>query len=401
MQRRTFLTSALCGVGVLTLAGCGGGGSGPAGDSASRSSGGASAPASGSGPGLGSPAGASSPAPTNITGDPASAPGPADPAPTNGNTQNPGDPAGAANVVMDTSFGVKGDGVTNDRVALQNAIDGSVGKILLISGNSRMDAAGLDLRTNSHIRFASGASIKLLAHNTASYQMLRIWDVQNVTLESSNLDGSKELNSAVNDPNDSGQGMGISIAGATTVDITSPTTINCWGDGIYIGTSYNSVTTTTSAVTIANHHATGCRRQGATITSGSAITFQNPIWENIGGTLPSAGLDIEPNDNRAVLQNIQIISPTTSNCRIGILIFLADLPGPVPKSVTIDISNHRDTAASDVAFAVNGLTLNGNVVTGHISSSSPTFVHSANGFIKSNWDNAGPSVDVTNITSLS
>lgn len=35
---------------------------------------------------------------------------------------------------------------------------------------------------DSHLRFASGASIKLLRHNTDSYSMLRIWDASNEPL---------------------------------------------------------------------------------------------------------------------------------------------------------------------------------------------------------------------------
>jgi len=309
-----------------------------------------------------------------------------------------GTSTGTGAVVAASTFGVKADGTSDDTAAMQAAINGTVGNILLISGQVRITATGLTLLTNSHLRFATGASIKLLAHDTASYQILRIWDVQNVTLESPYLDGSKELNSAVNNPTDGGAGMGISIAGATTVNITSPTTIDCWGDGIYITNSYNTLTKVTSGVTVTNHLANGCRRQGVTITSGSNITFQDPTWENIGGTLPSAGLDIEPNNNLAVLENINIISPTTANNRYGILIYLAELPGPVAEVVSINITNHHDTSASDCAFEINGLALNGYSVTGLISSSSPTFTNSAVGYALDNWDNAGPTVQVTNIT---
>lgn len=317
-----------------------------------------------------------------------------------GSSSGSGTTTGTGVVVAAATFGVKANGTSDDTAAMQAAINGTVGNILLISGQVRVTAAGLTLLTNSHLRFATGASIKLLAHNTASYQILRIWDVKNVTIESPYLDGSKELNSAVNNPNDGGAGMGISIAGATTVNITSPTTINCWGDGIYITNSYNTLANITSGVTVTNHLANGCRRQGVTITSGSNITFQNPIWENIGGTLPSAGLDIEPNNNLAVLQNINIISPTTTNNRYGILVYLGELPGPAAKVVSINITNHHDTAASDCAFEVNGLALNGYSVTGLISSSSPTFTKSAVGYALNDWDKAGPTVQVTKITTV-
>jgi polygalacturonase len=307
-------------------------------------------------------------------------------------------------VVNASSFGVKADGVTNDRVALQNAINNSVGKILLISGNVRIDSGGVDLRTNSYVRFASGATIKLLPHNTAIYQIMRIWDVTNVTVENATLDGSKQLNSATPYPASGGGGGGgggghaFSIAGACGVTLKSPTTINCWGDGIYITNSFRSQQVMSSNIYVSNHHANGCRRQGASIISGNGITFDSPLWENIAGTLPSAGLDIEPNTNASTLQNIKINSPTTRNCHFGINVYLANLPGTTPKTVSIDISNHTDYAANDAGFYVSGLALHGYVVTGHITSASPTFVQSKSSFRKAVWDPAGPAVEVTNIT---
>ncbi len=294
-----------------------------------------------------------------------------------------------AGVLQDKSFGVKGDGSSNDRAALQAAIDGSVGQILLITGKSRIDATGLTLRSNTHIRFAPGASIKMLSHNSSTYQMMRVWDVSNVNIEAPYLDGSKELNSA-----GSGEwGMGISINGSTGVTITNPTTINCWGDGIYIGNSQSGSNKPSSNVSISGHHANGCRRQGATITSGSGITFNNPLWENISGTAPAYGLDIEPNNNNAVLQGIKIVSPTTRGCSGGgILVYLGAFAGPVAKNVDIQITNHIDTCTSD-SFAVGGLRLNGYVVTGAITTTNPVWKRN---WYLSQWDSNGPKVSVVN-----
>jgi hypothetical protein len=301
-------------------------------------------------------------------------------------------------IVNASSFGVKADGKTNDRVALQNAINGSVGKILLISGQVRIDVTGVALVTNSYIRFAPGASIKLLAHNSTFYQVVRIWDVQNVTIQNAYIDGSKELNSATPNANSGGGGMGISICGASNVTLTSPTTINTWGDGIYIANSYHSSATVTSNVNVANHLSNGVRRNGATIISGNGITFTSPVWQNCSGTMPSAGLDIEPNSNADVLQNIKIVSPTSTNCHFGINIYAANLPGSVAKNVSIAVSNHTDNAANDAGFYVSGLKLNGHTVSGLISSASPTFVKSKAGYRLAAWDMTGPQVEVTNVT---
>jgi hypothetical protein len=304
--------------------------------------------------------------------------------------------ASATEVVVDTWFGVKGDGKTNDKANLQNAVDRSVGKTLLITGQSRIDASGLDMRTGSHLRFAPNASIKLLAHNEVFYQMLRIWDVRKVVLENATLDGSKELNSAKKDPAQGGYGMGISIAGSSDVAILSTATVNCWGDGIYIANSYAQKDKCSSAIRVIDHRASRCRRQGVSIISGRDVLFENPLWENIGGTDPSAGLDIEPNSNQDVLENIRIVSPTTRNCRTGILVYLKEIPGPIAKNVQVEISNHRDESSTDAAFSVSGLQTEGHVVTGRIVSFSPTWVNPRLAEVKSvGYDNAGPAIVVT------
>ncbi|SAK60669.1 Pectate lyase superfamily protein [Caballeronia temeraria] len=382
-MRRKVLSTLVFGTGSLVLTACGGGGNSPAGAGASNKT------SPGTNTGSQDTSGA---APSTAT-SPSTATGA-----QSASDASPGKSSGTSSasdtipngVLTDVSFGVKGDGTTNDRVALQAAIDGSVGQVLLITGQSRIDSTGLTLRSNTHIRFAQGASIKLLAHNADSYQMMRVWDVSNVIIESPTLDGSKSLNAAT-----SGEwGMGISIAGGSNVTITSPTTINCWGDGIYIANSYNDSGVTSKAVTISNHLADGCRRQGATIISGDTITFDNPVWRNIAGTAPQAGLDIEPNDNTAVLRAIRIVNPTTLGCAgAGIQVFLGSLAGPVARTVDIQITNHIDSDPDDCPFSVGGLYPSGYIVTGAITSTNPVWKQN---WFMGDWIPAGPTISVVN-----
>lgn len=398
--RRKFISTLVLGAGSLVLAACGGGGGGESSPSAASSSS-KTSPNTTTGSQDTSNA---SPAAATATGSqsasdasPSAAAGAQSASNASPNTANPAQSTNNAStngVLLDTSFGVKGDGVTNDRVALQAAIDGSVGQILMITGQSRIDSTGLTLRSNTHIRFAQGASIKLLAHNTDSYQMMRVWDVNNVNIESPYLDGSKSLNSAT-----SGEwGMGISIAGSTNVTITSPTTINCWGDGIYIANSYSGSGAVSKTVTISNHLADGCRRQGATITSGDTITFNNPVWQNIAGTAPQAGLDIEPDDNTAVLHAIRIVSPTTNNCTgPGIQVYLGSFAGPVAKVVDIQITNHNDNSQAIGPYGVGGLDPSGYSVTGAITSTNPVWMET---WYLGDWIPGGPTVTVVNPTIL-
>lgn len=301
----------------------------------------------------------------------------------------------SADEVIDRSFGVRADGKTNDRAALQKAVDMSVGKTLVITGPCRIDAQGLHMRNNSRVRFAPGASLKLLPHDTQNYEVIRIWDVRHVLLENPRVDGSKELNTATGGE----WGMGISIAGSTDVTILSPSTINCWGDGIYIANSFANGLPYSSDIRVMNHYASGCRRQGVSIISARSVLFDHPVWENIAGTPPSAGLDIEPNGNTDIVENIRIVDPTTRHCQVGILVWLQALPGNHEKYVSVMISGHKDEDSREAAFSVSGLKTKGRIVGGYITSNSPTWIRpGADAYVNNDYDRTGPKINITNPT---
>jgi hypothetical protein len=312
------------------------------------------------------------------------------------NVQKPEKPAqpGPDDEVVDRWFGVRADGKTNDREALQKAVDSSVGKTLVITGPCRLDPEGVFLRSHSRLRFTDNASLKLLPHDADNYGILRIWDVQHVFLDHPRVDGAKSLNAAKGGE----WGMGISIAGASDVTILSPRTVDCWGDGIYISNSFKpNGQAWSSDIKVTKHYASGCRRQGVSIISAKNVLFDHPVWENIEGTAPAAGLDIEPNTNTDVIENIRIVDPITRNCQVGILVWLEQLPGVQDKRVTVTIDGHRDEGSREAAFSVSGLKTKGRIVTGTIVSNSPTWVRPGReAFANEDYDRNGPHVDVSN-----
>lgn len=248
----------------------------------------------------------------------------------------------------------------------------------------------IDVPSNSCIIFEPGASFKALAHNATIYQMLRVWDRDNVTIIRPRLDGNKAQNSAT-----TGEfGMGIDIRGSTDVHVVDPHTVNCWGDGIYVGGS--AANPVPKHVVVDNPYASGCRRQGLSIVSGIDIVFNNPVWENISGTAPSAGLDIEPDDNTSELQGIRINNPRTKNCAFGIDCYLGNFGGATPKVVDIEINDHTDDG-STVGCNINGANTAAGAhrIDGRITVTRPTWMNSGLAAFQSiDHDALGPAIDV-------
>lgn len=88
-------------------------------------------------------------------------------------------------------------------------------------------------------------------------------------------------------------GMGIYVASSQNIVIEGVTTKECWGDGFYIGGSAGCQNVTFCNVT-GDHN----RRSGLSAVSVSGLMIRNSTFRNNRGTLPEAGINLEPNLNR-------------------------------------------------------------------------------------------------------
>ncbi len=110
-----------------------------------------------------------------------------------------------------------------------------------------------------------------------------------------------------------------------------------WGDGIYIGGPRGKESKT---VDIYNAVLDNNRRNAISITSGDGVNIYNSLCANSNGNLPKGGIDIEPNSNENVIDNIKIINTVAfRNPVYGIVLSLGHLVGEKPKTVNITIEN--------------------------------------------------------------
>src|SRR5690606_37938628 len=121
---------------------------------------------------------------------------------------------------------------------------------------------------------------------------------------------------------------------------------NCWGDGICISSNKNRYTKEikllpTENVKIINTIIDYNRRNGITIASGvDNLLIDNLYVANTCGTLPKAGIDIEPDNSRGKLDNIKIRNSFFYNNNAGINFHINNyLDKDINKSISIDIYN--------------------------------------------------------------
>ena len=255
-------------------------------------------------------------------------------------TDNGTDPANRGDIINVKSFGAYGDGEHNDTAAIQAAIDAAAGKnatVFVPPGEYKIDAVqSLNLKSGITLQMTPESILRVIPNSVARYALLSVNGVENVRIRSGVLIGDRKRHFGIGGE----WGMGIRIVGAKSIEIEGTTCNEFWGDGIYIGET--PAGKPSENIRINNIKADQNRRQGLSLISGKNIEIIGARITNTNGTAPAAGIDIEPNNARNVLENINIRDLYTSeNQGAGILICLGPL-SDTANPISIRVTSHHD-----------------------------------------------------------
>ena len=246
----------------------------------------------------------------------------------------------AADVINVKSFGARGDGEHNDTAAIQAAIDAAGTKtttVFIPPGEYKIDAVqSLTLKSGITVQMTPDTILRVIPNSAARYAVLTVNGVENVRILGGVLIGDRRQHFGI-----TGEwGMGIRITGAKNIVVQGTTCNEFWGDGFYIGETATGKPS--ENIRLVDIKADRNRRQGLSLISGKSIEIVDASFTNTNGTAPAAGMDIEPNNPRNVLENIIIRDLTTAgNQGAGIIISSGALAG-TPHPLGIRILNHRD-----------------------------------------------------------
>jgi hypothetical protein len=133
----------------------------------------------------------------------------------------------------------------------------------------------------------------------------------------------------------------LDIEGALNVTISGISCNQSGGDGLYIGGGAQGPS---QNITINNSVFDSNFRQGFSLISGVHIFISNCHFTNTSGTLPDAGVDIEPNNAANTIADVHIDNSfASSNDGPGLLVSLWKLDGSSPK-VDVTVTNYHSSS---------------------------------------------------------
>lgn len=215
------------------------------------------------------------------------------------------------------TFGAMGDGVTDDTAAFAAAVRevGASGGVLVVpAGIYRINPLqAVALTSGVHLSLSPGAVLQAIPVVEGQSAVVTIRNVSDVKVTGGTVVGERTGHRG-----STGEwGFGIDVRGSANVTIENVVTRDCWGDGIYVGAGAAGESRN---VTVRGCTGTGHRRQGLSITALLTGLVERCEFTGIQGTVPQAGIDLEPNAPYAVRNVTVRNNVTTGNSGGGIIV---------------------------------------------------------------------------------
>lgn len=189
---------------------------------------------------------------------------------------------------------------------LQKAIDRlpqGGGEVVVLPGEYMIDPdRGIALRSHVHLRMSPGAVLRAKPTASQSYAIIRIYNATEVSVSGGEVSGERHAHLGTGGE----WGMGIDVRDSHAVRLENLHIHGCWGDGIYIGTLTKDNSGHSSDIVCQRVVADDNRRQGLSVVACIGALIEHCKFTHTGGTLPSAGIDLEPNPGGTV-ENVRIL----------------------------------------------------------------------------------------------
>lgn len=242
-------------------------------------------------------------------------------------------------------FGAKGDGLTDDTSAIQKALDQVQARfnenVFIPDGVYLINPdIAIRLHSDTKLKLSDKAVLKAKDTTKANHAIINIINAYNVQLSGGSIVGDRISRSGK-----TGEwGHGIKVIGSRNIRISDISISDCWGDGIYIGST--QLQNFCENVVIERFSINNCRRNGLTVISGKNVRIGEGLIAGTRGTDPQAGLCLEPNETSEFMQNILIENLTTkNNLGYGILFGFVRYANS-PNAISITINNYKDFSSA-------------------------------------------------------
>jgi len=247
--------------------------------------------------------------------------------------------------------------VTDSTDFLQSLLDSAEGEITIPKGNAPWFTRPLFLRAEGkRIIFEEGCEIAALpgAFTGRGECLITLDSCRNVTLSGYGALLSMRRGDYARAPYEKGEWRhGISLESCAGVTLEGLTIAETGGDGVYLAHHGDSVN---SDIILKNLKLTDNYRQGVSVIAADRFLMEGCVVSGTKGTLPSAGVDFEPNTGTGGFRQCVIRDCLLErNAGPGIIVYPVKLAGS-GKEVEILVENtiSRKNALSVSIYGIPG-----------------------------------------------